>query len=303
MSVVPIIKSIAKRVAPAALGFAATTIVNRGVRFIQEADPHFARTKGGTAIIRTITLNDGTAVRVLQQGGVFESATYLDEQRYTPVFAYQRAFNRVFQASLPLDDILMLGGGGYAWPKQVIATRPNIQLDVVEIDPAITALARRWFFLDQLYQDFPAAKTHLNIIHDDGRVFLEESHRLYSAIVNDTFSGKSPVMNLATTEALHLIKEHLVEGGIYATNVVSEDEGQNISFLRDVVTTARGVFDHVWIIPCEDELFGLEDNYLVVASDDSHPFSDTLPFDGDFLTAPLHDNALGLESAFNKTEA
>lgn len=302
MSVVPIIKTIAKRLAPAAFGFAATTIINRGVRFVQEADPHFVRTQSGTAIIRTIKLDNGTAVRVLQQDGVFESATYLDEQRYTPVFAYQKAFNRIFQASLPLDDILMFGGGGYAWPKQVIATRSDVQLDVVEIDPAITALARRWFFLDQLYQDYPAAKTRLNIIHDDGRVFLEESPRLYSAIVNDTFSGKSPVMSLATTEALELVKEHLIEGGIYATNVVSENEGQNISFLRDVVTTACEAFAHVWIIPCEDELFGLEDNYLVLASDVSYTFSDTIPFDDNFLTSPLHDNALTPKASSSKTE-
>lgn len=291
MSIVPLLKYLGKRVAPAAISFAATTAINRGARYVQEADPHFVQTKNGIAIIRTIKLEDETLVRVLQQKGVFESATYLDDRRNTPVFAYQRAFNRIFQAEQQTNDVLLLGGGGYAWPKQVIATRHDVHLDVVEIDPSITAAARRWFFLDQLFKDYPHAQTSLNIIHDDARSFLEETPIVYSAIVNDTFSGKTPVMNLATIEAARLIKEHLTRDGIYATNVVSENEGEDISFLRSVVTTLHEEFAHVWIIPCEDELFGLEDNYLVLASNTDHQFDDALPFDDDFFSSVLHDSS------------
>lgn len=290
MKMMPFIKIIGKRIAPVAISFAATAVINKGLSYIQEADPHFAQTKNGLTIIKTIKLEDDTCIRVLQQKGAFESATYLDDRRYEPVFAYQRAFDHLFLSTQTMNDILMLGGGGYAWPKHVIATKLNTHLDVVEIDPDITVIAKKWFFLDQLTQDYPRAERDLNIIHDDARVFLEESPIVYSAIVNDTFSGKSPVMSMATVEAARLIKEHLCTGGIYATNVVSEQEGRDITFLRSVVTTLHEEFDYIWIIPCEDELFGLEDNYLVLASDTDHHFGDAMPFDNDFFSSVLRDN-------------
>ena len=284
----------------------AAGLISVGVAlFLRLHDIHFAKTADGIAYIHTVHNESGTPVRVMQLHGAYESATYLDNRRYTPVFTYQRAFDHIFEANLPNQHFLMIGGGGYAWPKHLFASRgvtankPSASfatvptLDVVEIDPRMTALAKRWFFLDQLFEEHPDAKQHLNLICDDGRSFLERaSHKTnggYGAIINDTFSGKTPAYTLATLEALQVIKRNLSPDGVYATNVISECEGENISFLRSVVTTACKVFTHVSIIPCEDTDFGLEDNYLVIASDTAYPFTDSLPFDSDFLSEVLLD--------------
>ena len=156
-----------------------------------------------------------------------------------------------------------------------------MQITVVELDPSITALARKWFYLDQLLEEIPDAIDRLKLITADGRNYLESTAKRYAAIINDTFTGKDPALSLATIEALRIAKTSLLPGGIYATNVVSEQEGEDISFLRDAVTTLNEVFAHVVIIPCEDTSFGLEDNYLVLASDLAHSFSETLPYDDD----------------------
>ena len=86
-----------------------------------------------------------------------------------------------------------------------------------------------------------------------------------------------------------LVKKRLLPGGVYAANVVSECEGEDISFLRSVVTTVQSVFAYADIIPCDDADFGLEDNYLVIASDAQYSFSGALPFDDDFLSNVLRD--------------
>lgn len=317
-------------------GMGAGLLATIGLLHLRRSDSHFVRTSEGWARIHTVRDETGTPVRVLELGGAYESATYLDGRRNTPVFAYQQAFDQVFEADLqepglPNHNLLMIGGGGYAWPKHAIATALDeaatsafpipfdLSLDVVEIDPAITAIAREHFFLDQLFSDYPAALDRLHLICADGRAFLKsKAHAAevtakaatrsvagstmdaatgstpapnsgYGAIINDTFAGKTPVMSLASVEAMRLVKRCLAPGGVYATNVVSEQEGADIAFLRQVVTTLTQVFDQVTIVPCEDADFGLEDNYLVLASDVDHGFSGALPFDEDFLSTPIHD--------------
>lgn len=286
-----------RRETPVFLGLGALAGIAAGLIYAHHNSIHLAKTSAGIAKIHTIEDENGNPVRVLEQNGAYESATYLDEKRYTPVFAYQRAFDHVFEADLPSPEaslssipVLMIGGGGYAWPKHVLATKPEISLDVVELDQKITAIARKWFYLNQLLEEIPHAADQLTIITADGRHFLETSDKRYRAIVNDTFSGKNPVLSLATIEAAQGAKECLLPGGVYATNVVSECEGEDITFLRQVVTTLKEVFAFVDIIPCEDSDFGLEDNYLVLASDTQHPFTHTMSYDEDFLSSSIRDS-------------
>lgn len=274
----------------ALVGFAVGATAALAQTYLRQTDTHFVKTSKGIARIHTVRDENDTPVRVLQLQGAYESATYLDENRYEPVFAYQQAFDHIFEGHLPSNEILMIGGGGYAWPKHVLSTKPEMQITVVELDPSITALARKWFYLDQLLEEIPDAADRLKLITADGRNYLEGTANRYAAIINDTFTGKDPALSLATIEALRITKTSLLPGGIYATNVVSEQEGEDISFLRDVVTTLNEVFAHVVVIPCEDTSFGLEDNYLVLASDLAHSFSKTLPYDDDFLRNVLRDS-------------
>ena len=268
-----------------------------------------ARTASGLAAVRTITDGFGNRVRVLRQGGVFQSATYLDQRRYEPVFAYQRAFDRMFDegvsvgavavgpsaadaaASHPVRDVLMIGGGGYAWPKHAIATRQDVRLDVVEIDPVITQLARRYFFLSRLIDEFDAEGSgRLGLICDDGRDYLERCDRRYDAAVNDAFSGGEPARGLLSLEAALAVRGCLVENGLYLLNVVSRDGGTDLRVLRDVAATLSRVFARVSIVPCSDQAFDAEDNYLVIATDSGHVFDGAIPYDVDFIGDVIHDD-------------
>lgn len=258
------------------------------------------RTRTGSARVKVINGPQGERVRVLQQGGVYQSATYLDERRFEPVFAYYRAFDAMFEAESAMrahaghgiDRVLMLGGGGFAYPKHALSQHTDLAMDVVEIDPSIVRAARRWFFLDELERLVGA---RLNVYTADARNYLSqalEQGARYDAIVNDCFSGAEPVRSLATVEALCQIKVCLRPSGVYLANVVSENSGENIEFLRDALATAAAVFSNVAIVACEDESFGEEDNYLLIATDGSYSFGGALPFDealfGSLLLDEMH---------------
>lgn len=281
---------------------------------IFKSKTHALRLGDGTrAHVRTVRAADGSEVRVLEVGGVYQSATYTDERWAEPVFNYYRSFDKVFELLPDARRLLMIGGGGFSWPKHVAATRADAVVDVVEIEPALVEAAERWFFLEEAMDEYPGA---IRVIEGDGRAFLDERSRTsaaaldealddsatprakiapvlskapYDAIVIDAFSGAEPVRSLATVEAMRSAKACLRPGGLVLANVVSGDAGTDISFLRDFVATARQVFAHAHVLLCEEDPFAIEDNYLLIATDMGAKPVGAIKYDHAFIGTPMRD--------------
>ena len=126
-------------VAGVALGAAALGAAAVAVR---AACLQVARTRNGLARVKRVHDEGGDEVRVLVQGGVYQSASYVGERWAEPVFAYYRAFDDVFEAEDAMRDayghgidrMLMLGGGGFAYPKFALMSHESLRMDVVECD-------------------------------------------------------------------------------------------------------------------------------------------------------------------------
>ena len=273
------------RFAAAALATGALAAVG----WLRRTRPHVVRTMGGIALVYRTCDAAADSVRVLRTGGVYQSATYLGARRMEPVFAYYRAFERLFELRPAARRVLVIGGGGFAFPKLVAARHPGVRTDVVEIDPAVILLARRWFFLDEAVSLARASGGDLRMICEDGRRFLERETGPYDAVVLDAFLGEKPVRSLATVEALRLVRRALAPGGVCLMNVVSRDGGSDLSFLRAEVATARTAFPHVEVTLAADETHAAEDNYLLAASADPLGLSDAIHYDDAFPTSPLLD--------------
>lgn len=279
-----------------ALGVAgASALLAYGVR---KADPRFYRTKFGPAVVCTTTDADGRAVRLLLVGRSVQSATYVDEEyRAEPVFDYYLAFDLMFDAKPDIERVLMVGGGGYAYPKHIIATRPEVHMDVVEIDPAITRIALTDFYLAEYLSDYPFGGTHdLGRICADGCDYLADLSRVvreelggegrdsefarqarrrygagfgqrYDAMVFDVFAGKKPVASLASPTAIRNAHTCLNPGGVLIANVVSTLEGPKSAFLHQYVEALEAEFAHVHVIPLSPDSTDAPDNVILLATD------------------------------------
>lgn len=258
-------------------------------QWLWRARPHVERTMGGLALVYTTRDDSGTPVRLLRTGGVYQSATYLGPRRMEPVFAYYRSFGRLFELRPNARRVLAIGGGGFAFPKLVVAEHPGVRTDVVEIDPAVVRIARRWFYLDEAISRAHASGGELSVICDDGRTFLEGPVGPYDAVVLDAFVGAEPVHALATVEALRLVRRALAPDGVCLMNVVSRDGGADVGFLRAEVATALAVFPNVRVALAVDDVHAAEDNYLLAASAGPLELPDAIPFDTSFPTSVLLD--------------
>ena len=226
----------------------------------------------GTAEIFTLKSESGALVRVLNVGGAFQSATYLGKKRFEPVFEYYRAFDHMFDYSNNPKTILMIGGGGFSYPKHLLTSKSNASIDVVESDPAIVNIARKHFYLDELEQKYGEdGKQRLNIYVADGLNFFNESHgKRYDVIINDAFDGANPAVGLLTSTALNKAKQRLTSNGLYMLNAVISAEDTDM--LQTYMEVLLEGFSNVYAIKCVEEEFAGEDNWLLIASDGQHRF-------------------------------
>ena len=267
-----IIKAAAALAAGAAAGAAAFAAGRRLWGRLQR-DEHSYPSMFGEAEVFTMQTEDGTPVRVLYVGGGFQSASYLGRRRMEPVFEYYRGFDHMFDAGIPIQRVLMLGGGGFSYPKHLLSTTQGApSIDVVEIDPAIVQIARKHFFVDELEREHGAGGSgRLRCFTQDGLDYLRQAPAgFYDVVINDSFGGADPTVALLTSGALDAAKRCMVPGGLYLLNaVVPEDEPSLLTTFMELLLEG---FENAYAISCYDEEFAGEENWLVVGTDGSYAF-------------------------------
>jgi len=236
-------------------------VVNQGVKH----DTISIDTEYGRIIIENGQYS-GESVRYYRQSGAYSSATYLDEERkFEIVYNYIKKYDMMFDF-LDVKQVAMIGGAAYQYPKYFISHFPDKKIDVIEIDPVSTEIAKQYFFLDDLIDTY--GEERLGLYNDDGRIFLSNCNKKYDAILNDAFSGEVPVGTLATLEAAETIKQQLNTGGVYMSNVLSAVDGDGGKFLRAEIKTLEKVFNHVYVVRVRENATK-EDftNWMVIATD------------------------------------
>ena len=150
-------------------------------------------------------------------------------------YSYLRTFQDLVQwkgeNGRPLN-LLFLGGGGYTLPRCIEQTMSNAKIDVVEIDPGVTAAA-----YDYLAVRRPA---RIHTVNTDARWYLMRTNQRYDIIFGDAFNDISIPYHLTTREFIALQKRHLLPGGVLAANVI--DNVPRGDFLPSYLRTIESVF-------------------------------------------------------------
>ena len=232
---------------------------------------YLGRTMAGPTLVHDDHHVMGERIRVLEVRRTYQSATYLDEDTWCDLpFMYLRLYDRLFDLMPGAHDLLMLGGGGFAYPKHIVAHRPEARIDVVEVDSAMTRIAYEFFFLDRLIGAYHTRETgRLRIYHTDAVTYLRACLRKgkrYDAILNDCFELQTPSPALFSVDALSAVRSCLVPGGLYLVNVITALEGELAGPLLRLTASLSEVFEHVYALPCYREPTDRRDNVIVISS-------------------------------------
>jgi spermidine synthase len=157
---------------------------------------------------RQLFLNEGVAVHSL-----WYPATSLTGGIWDTFLALPPLLDR------PLRRVAILGNAAGTTARSLAEYYPGVKIDGVELDPAVSDVAREWFGMGGI----PGLTVH----DADARPFLRRTDARYDLIVVDAYHQPYVPFYLATTEFFRLVRERLAPGGIVALNVatVPGDDG------------------------------------------------------------------------------
>lgn len=137
-------------------------------------------------------------------------------------------------------DVLIIGGGGYTFPRWLEIKMPDVGVEVVEIDPAVTEVAHREMDLSRNTK----IKTH----NMDGRQFIRERARKdhYQLVIQDAVNDLSVPYHLMTKEYNDAVKKTLAPDGAYLLTLIDSIEDGEL--WRAAVHTMRKSFKHVILL-------------------------------------------------------
>ncbi len=117
------------------------------------------------------------------------------------------------------SSLLMIGLGGGTISTVLGEVFPDMQQDLVEVDPAVVKVAREYF-------DFsPGPNT--DVYTQDGRVFTRRAAKqgkTYDLIILDAFTGEYIPEHLMSAEFLGEVKSLLNPGGVVVANTFSASD-------------------------------------------------------------------------------
>lgn len=168
--------------------------------------------------------------------------------RYQYEEIYAAAMSLMRPSEGDIISILLIGGGGYTFPRYVRLTFPEAQITVVEIDPDVTKAAYEAFGL----QD----DLSMSIYHCDGANFVAEAagklrpgateNEKFDFIFTDAVNDLSVPFHLTTVEFITDISRLLDKEGVYLMTLI--DIYSSGRMLGAAVSTFRKVFRHVAVL-------------------------------------------------------
>jgi spermidine synthase len=191
-------------------------------------------------VYHRIAVSDEGQVRYLRLDNYWQSARDLADPLRT-VFTYTDYLHLPIVFVPGFERVLFVGMGGGTTPTRFHHDYPRAAIEVVEIDPAVVATARRLFALPD------DARLQIHVM--DGRLWLRRTSERYDLIILDAYLIDTIPFHLATREFYRGAFARLTPGGVVASNVIGAIRGPESRFFRAIYKTFQSVFPHVYVFP------------------------------------------------------
>ena len=225
--------------------------------FFKESDYYTLKLK------KSIKGNNGNPLESLVLDHLVHSYTDLKDPLYIE-YEYIRMYEEMvrWQAKKRKSfKTFFLGGGGYTFPRFIEAKYPKAEIHVVEIDPEITRIVKKYLGVSE--------NTRIRSFNEDGRWFVMNCKEkgTYDFIFGDAFNDLSIPYHLTTKEFALQLKNLLKPDGLLLANVI--DSFKKGAFMPSYIRTLEEVFGkgnvHLLTLTSDYEKIGIS-TCVVVAS-------------------------------------
>lgn len=171
----------------------------------------------------------------------------------------------------PPRSLLVVGLAAGTVSKQFAQAFPDIQIDGIEIDPAIVRVGRELFAMNE---------PNLNVWIDDGRAALRKTDKRYDVIVVDAYRQPYIPFHLATVEYYQELRAHLTERGVVAINAARTPHDARL--VEALASTLKQVFPTVLLLDYPNDT-----NTLILGAQNEIALSDYQARLAQIQTEPL----------------
>jgi hypothetical protein len=144
--------------------------------------------------------------------------------------------------------VLFLGAAGGTALKQLVRAYPDVEVVGVELDPAVIAVAKTHFDLDE--------SPRLRLVAEDARWYAETTRERFDVVAIDLYVTGHIPFYCTTQEFFRAVQARLTQRGIVIMNVLSIQAGEEL--IAPFVRTVRSVFPSVFLIG--------SGNFMLIAS-------------------------------------
>lgn len=161
-----------------------------------------------------ITRGGGDDIRLFINGNVQFSSR--DEYRYHELLVHP-----VMSVARTHETVLVLGGGDGLVARELLKYEDIEEIIVVDLDPAITDLAKSYPLLRDLNQN-AMNDPRVTIVNQDAYKFLEDSTELYPVIIIDLPDPNNETLSkLYSSQFYKLVKQRMTRDGAFITQATS----------------------------------------------------------------------------------
>jgi spermidine synthase len=187
------------------------------------------------------------------------------------LFDYNERFMELIRGVLP-KNILLIGGGAFTLPKAINEEFPEMALDVVELDPVLYKLSKKYFGFK------PNSKTRVFI--QDGNDYLKSTKQRYDLILVDVFLNNIIPVSFQSVKFTKGLKLRLAEEGVVAMNIIASYYGRLSNPLKSLLSVFRPSFVSVHLFPAyTEESLWIPQNFILVSQRKSREIQSFLRYE------------------------
>jgi len=220
-----------------------------------------------TSAFNDITVADEGFIRTLSFGGIRQSSMYLDAPFDTD-FEYPGYLHTALAVKPDAARTLAIGLGGGTVVKRMWRDYPEMRIDVVELDPDVVDVARRFFALPD--------DDRIRVIVGDGREFVAATDETYDIVIIDAFEGDRVPLQLADDGFMRAVLDRLSPGGAVIYNFMGSVDGRGRGPFNDLRATLSRAWARVFVFLVDEGVAALGASNIILLATDAPLTADAL---------------------------
>ncbi len=210
---------------------------------------------------------DGDRLLAIMSSNSFQSLSYIEEEKMFDIYDSYPQLYDILSNLGDVNSILVLGGGGFTYPKYYISKYPEKTMDVIEINKKLIDITFQYLYLDKLYELYDPMHNRLKIMCMDAYDYIVSTNKKYDGIFIDLYIDNDPLNIIYKENFIFNIKKILNNGKFVSINYILHKN--NLKLFYEFNELLLKYFANIKIVTTEYNL-NLDDKNLYILCSDSN---------------------------------